>query len=400
MSWAMLRWPGHAARLPQRLPSIARLVSADVVLLRGLDVAPWDLRPHEYLAPEYRVRVLVPRGNRYATASLALEQRRVVALSDLLPRGPIRHLGTRALGQRFLGLAAALNGAAIVNAAELGNWYSAQAARMKASLGFKLVVTVWETLPLRNSYRNIRTRPYARDVLEHCDLFLAATERARQALLLEGAPEQRIRVCPPGIDLERFAAAGQAQPPADGSHLLLSAGRLVWEKGHQDLLRALALLHERGRTDMRVLIVGDGPEGPRLRALAHDLGIAEAVEMRASVPYEQMPALYARASCLVLASIPTRFWEEQFGMVLAEAMAGKVPIVASSGGAIPEVVGAYGRYFAPGDWVGLADALMEGPLATAPGARSQPDPARVQRFSTAAAAERLRALYGELLAYG
>jgi len=367
------------------------------VLLRGHSVAPWDLRPHELLRDRYRVSVLVGRRNLYATDGLELELRPARALSDALPGGPLGALATRAAGERFLGLRRLLRDADVVHAAELGNWYSAQAARLKATLGFKLVVTAWETLPLRDSYRNVRTRPYARSVLAAADRFLATTERARDALLLEGAPPQRVTVCEPGIDVQSFARARDARPPADGSHLVLSAGRLVWEKGHQDLLRALALLRLRGRGDVRALIVGDGPEGRRLRALAQELGLAGAVEFRAAVPYEQMPDLYAQASCLVLASIPIRYWEEQFGMVLAEAMAGHLPIVASASGAIPEVVGPGGSYVSPGDWVGLARTLAQGPLAGAPGQRAAPEPGRVERFSAAAAATRLRGIYEELL---
>jgi glycosyltransferase involved in cell wall biosynthesis len=372
-------------------------MSARIVLLRGHSVAPWDLRPHERLAPDYTVEVLVAPGNLYDTGALELERRPVRALSDALPGGPLGRLATRAAGERFLDLEAKLRGADVVHAAELGNWYSAQAAKLKPRLGFRLVVTAWETLPLRDAYRNVRTRPYARSVLAVADRFLATTSRARDALLLEGAASERIVVCPPGIDVERFAAARAPHPPADGSHLVLSAGRLVWEKGHQDLLRALALLRLRGRTDVRALIVGDGPESKRLRALASELGLGGVVEFRAAVPYEQMPALYAQASCLVLASLPVRFWEEQFGMVLAEAMAGHLPIVASASGAIPEVAGPSARYISPGDWVGLADTLQQGPLAAAPGTRSAPEEDRLERFSAATAAARLRAIYGELL---
>ncbi|MGO9322595.1 MAG: glycosyltransferase [Solirubrobacteraceae bacterium] len=372
-------------------------MSAHVVLLRGHSVAPWDLRPHERLAPDYRVSVLVGRRNLYATDGLDIERRPARALSDVLPDGPLGRAATRAAGERFLALEAQLRDADIVHAAELGNWYSAQAARLKPRLGFRLVVTTWETLPLRDAYRNVRTRPYARSVLAAADRFLPTTARARDALLLEGAAAERIVVCPPGIDVDRFALARSPRPPADGSHLVLSAGRLVWEKGHQDLLRALALLRLRGREDVRALIVGDGPEAARLRALAGDLGLAGVVEFRAAVPYEEMPALYAQASCLVLASLPVRFWEEQFGMVLAEAMAGHLPIVASASGAIPEVVGGGARYVSPGDWVGLAQALQEGPLAGAPGARMAPEEGRLERFSAAAAAERLRSIYDELL---
>ena len=372
-------------------------MSARIVLLRGHSVAPWDLRPHERLASDYTVEVLVGPRNLYDTGGLELERRPVRALSDVLPGETLGRLATRAAGERFLDLEAKLRGADIVHAAELGNWYSAQAAKLKPRLGFRLVVTTWETLPLRDAYRNVRTRPYARRVLAGADRFLATTSRARDALLLEGAASERIVVCPPGIDVEAFATARTPQPPRDGSHLVLSAGRLVWEKGHQDLLRALALLRLRARADVRALIVGDGPEAGRLRALASELGLAGVVEFRAAVPYDQMPALYAQASCLVLASLPVRFWEEQFGMVLAEAMAGHLPIVASASGAIPEVAGPSAHYVSPGDWVGLADTLEQGPLAAAPGTRSAPEDDRLERFSAAAAAERLRATYDELL---
>lgn len=371
-----------------------------VILLRGHSVAPWDLRPHELLTDDYELAVLVSRRNLYGTSGLGIEQLPAESLTDPLPGATVRGLASKAAGERFLGLEQRLRGAEIVHVAELGNWYSAQAAALKRKLGFKLLVTTWETLPLRSAYRNIRTRPYARRVIAEGDRFLAATARARDALLLEGVEANRIEVCPPGVDLGRFATARDARPPADGSHMILSAGRLVWEKGHQDVIRALALLRLRGAPNASLTIVGDGPEGERLERLAADLGLAGAVDFRASVAYDEMPVLYAQASCLVLASIPVRYWEEQFGMVLAEAMAGGVPIVCSTSGAIPEVVGPGGLYFAPGDWVGLADALQRGPLAFAPGRRTEWEADRIGRFSTEQAAARLRGIYADLLATG
>ena len=99
----------------------------------------------------------------------------------------------------------------------------------------------------------------------------------------------------------------------------------------------------------------------------------------------------------MLGSLPTPLWEEQFGMVLAEAMAAGVPVLASSSGAIPEVLGPGGQLFAPGDWVELARLLAAGPLAGAPGARVEHDPELVRRYSLEAAAERLRAAYRRVL---
>jgi len=113
------------------------------VLLRGLSVAPWDLRPHELLAPDYRVSVLVARRNLYDASGLGFEQLKIRTLSGAFPPGPLGSLATRAVGERFIGLATHLRGADIVHVAELGNWYSAQAARLKSRLNFKLVVTAW-----------------------------------------------------------------------------------------------------------------------------------------------------------------------------------------------------------------------------------------------------------------
>ena len=372
-------------------------MSRRVVVLRGRQANPWDLRPWEELGPGYEVEALVPGGNLYDTSLLELKRVPVRTLSDAVPGDRPAALAARACGERYLKLEPHLAGADVVHAAELGYWFSWQAARLRRKLGFKLVLTVWETLPFLDAYRNVRTRRYRRDVLEATDLFMATTERARDALLLEGAPPERVTVSGPGIDVERFAAAREATPPEGGGHLILSVGRLVWEKGHQDLLRAIAELRRSGREGVRAVIVGQGPEEKRLRRHASDLGLDGVVRFEGGVPYEQMASYYAQASCLVLASIPIPFWEEQFGMVLIEAMAAHLPIVAAGSGAIPEVVGGSGTLFAPGDWRGLADVLAEGPLAGEPATRRAPEPERLEGFSSGAAGARLARAYESLL---
>ena len=368
-----------------------------VVILRGNAANVPELQAWEHLGDGYDVSVLVPGSNDRDVSSLALRQVPVATVGERLPTR-VGRLATAAVGERYLGLAERLRGADVVHAAELSYWFSWQAAKLKRELGFRLALTVWETLPFVDAYRNFRTRRYRRDVLAATDLYLATTERARDALLLEGAPAERITVAPPGISVERFGRARDAQPPADGRHLILSIGRLVWEKGHQDLLRAVALLRRRGRDDLRVLIAGVGPEEQRLRATVRDLGLEGIVELRGYVDNDELPAIYAQASCFVLASLPIPTWEEQFGLVLAEAMAAHVPVIAAASGAIPEVVGDDGTLFAPGDWVGLADALAQGPLAATPGTRRAPDASRLERYSHAAQGARLRAAYDGLFA--
>jgi glycosyltransferase involved in cell wall biosynthesis len=364
-------------------------VKPRVVVLRGHSANPWELRTWELLTDRYDIALGVTGRNVHDVASVALDRVPVRALRDRLPRGRVGDLAALALGDRYLSLPDALEGADIVHSAELGVWFSGQPAMLRERLGFKLALTVWETIPFGDTFRRFRGRAHRTAALD-ADLFLAATKRARECLLLEGVAAERITVCPPGIDVDHFATAGE--PPTE--HLLVSPGRLVWEKGHYDVLRAVALLEPRPR----LLIVGAGPERERLLRYADELGIAAQVEIR-SVPYDEMPSVFARATCVVLASLPIPFWEEQFGMVLAEAMAAGVPIVASTSGAIPEVLaGADAALFAPGDWVGLAERLREGPLARSPGTRAVHDPACVERYSTRAAAGRIAAAYDRLLA--
>lgn len=387
-----------------------------VLVVRGHQATPWELRPWALLPDRFDVGVLHTRANAYDTSGAGVAHVDVRARRDRLPAGRVGDLLTRAIGDRYLGDDAdrAFAEADIVHAEELSYWFSADAARRRAAGGrFRLVQTVWETLPLGTTYRNAQAKRWRDEVIAHTDLFLAATTRARDGLLLEGVAPERIRVCPPGVDLDRFSSAGA---PTPAEHVVLSPGRLVWEKGHHDVLRAVAALH-RGLVRSpsgdvlrpRVLIIGAGPEEARLRAHADELGLGAVVEIR-GVPYDEMPGVFASASAMVLASLPSAtaqlhlldvpraFWEEQFGMVLAEAMAAGLDIIASTSGAIPEVLGGCGTLVAPGDYMGIARSLAAGALTRPPGARvSYPDEL-LRRYSVDAAAERLASVYDELLA--
>lgn len=366
----------------------------------------------EQLPPRFEIAYLHTKQNIFDVGDLPFERIEARTLRGFLPPGRIGDLATGLTGDRYLGIDDALARADIVHAEEISYWFAADAARRKPSHRYKLVLTVWETLPMLEAFRNKYAKVYRRETLAAADLFLAVTERARASLLLEGVAEERIEVWHPGIDLERFGEAARPDP-APVEHVIISPGRLVWEKGHQDVMRALAAL----RTGLvpspkearpRLLVVGDGPERGRLERYARELGLADAVEFR-SVPYAEMPTLYARASCMVLASLsnagcarylgdlPHCFWEEQFGLVLPEAMAAGLPVVASASGAIPEVAGDTAAFFQPGDWLGLAQRLAEGPLAGPPAERVSHDPDRLRRFSIAAAGERLTAVYDRLL---
>jgi glycosyltransferase involved in cell wall biosynthesis len=384
-----------------------------ILIARGYQATPWELRPWELLPDRFEVGYLRLDRNWFDDSALQLRRFPVKALGAYVPGVRLRSAVTAVTGDRYLDADEAFAWADVVHASELSYWFAADAARRKAQNHYKLALTVWETIPFLHAYRNRLPRLHRQATLPATDLFLPATERARDALLLEGVDRERIEVVSPGIDVERFASVPRPDPPPS-QHVVVSPGRLVWEKGHQDVMRALAalrrgLVRDASSQDVRLLVVGAGPEKDRLRAYADELGIADLVEFR-SVPYEEMPQVFARSSCIVLASlatasggyvvgdIPRLFWEEQFGFVLVEAMAAGVPIVAAQSGAIPEVCGNAATYFLPGDWMSLASRLANGPLARPPGERADPPPELIRRYSIQAAADRLTAAYDRLLA--
>lgn len=130
-------------------------------------------------------------------------------------------------------------------------------------------------------------------------------------------------------------------------------GRLVPQKGLLVLVEALAQMPKR----FRLSVVGSGPLKAELHRRAGALGIEERLELREDVRHDEVPRYLRRLSVLVLPSLTTPTWKEQFGHVLIEAMACGVPVVASDSGAIPEVVGDAGLLVREGNAAELASAL-------------------------------------------
>lgn len=133
-------------------------------------------------------------------------------------------------------------------------------------------------------------------------------------------------------------------------------GRLVACKGVDVLLQAIAILHRRGfRVDCA--IAGRGPRRAHLAALARSLGIWSLVHFCGHLAGAAVGRLLRSSDVLVLPSRRTSVWEEQFGLVLAEAMAEGTVTVGSRTGAIPEVIGTEQLLFGEDDAPGLAEIL-------------------------------------------
>ena len=148
-----------------------------------------------------------------------------------------------------------------------------------------------------------------------------------------GVPAARLAVVPEPIDLgewrRRFGAVVREPGRAP---TVLSVARMYPRKRLDDLLRAAVVLRER-IPEVRVRIVGEGPESVRLRALHGELGLGDTVTFLGEVPRQALAVEYVRADCFCLPTV-----QEGFGIVFAEAMAAGLAVVACRAGAVPELV--------------------------------------------------------------
>ncbi|NPA91864.1 MAG: glycosyltransferase family 4 protein [Chloroflexi bacterium] len=193
---------------------------------------------------------------------------------------------------------------------------------------------------------------FERFVYEHARFAIAGNEDALRVLRRKGY-KGPIRVLPQfGVDPEVFAPHPEWRDP-ERPFTIGYAGGLIHEKGVDILLRAAAQLSG----DWRVHIVGSGKAGKGLRRLARKLGIDHRVRWQERVPSTEMPRVYHAFDVLVLPSRTRPSWKEQFGRVLIEAMACEIPVVGSTCGEIPRVIGDAGLIFPEEDVDALAEHL-------------------------------------------
>ena len=155
------------------------------------------------------------------------------------------------------------------------------------------------------------------------DVSLVATRYMRDELLLNGVSSRRIEICAPVP-----AAAEPLESSFSERNLLVFAGQLVRGKGVDVLLRALA----RVRGKFEVMILGDGNHRAKCEALCTKLGLGDRVTFKGFVPQNDMRALYAEATAVMVSSV----WPEPMGLVGIEAMRFGLPVVAFDAGGIKE----------------------------------------------------------------
>lgn len=234
---------------------------------------------------------------------------------------------------------------------------NAQIAKMLIRSKIPSLVTV-HGADMSISERNIITRQVFLKVSNMTDIVLANSNYTKNRLIRLGVQSDKIHLQYQGINPEAFDAIGVNKKDPN---LVLFVGRLSQRKGVKYLLKAFKKVIQSSK-DVKLVIVGIGPEYQNLVMLSKKLGINENIEFIRIIKREELLKLFKTASIFVIPSVMDEFGEtETLGVVLIEASYCKTPIVASEVGGIPEIVdhGLTGLLVKPGDSDGLALSILK-----------------------------------------
>jgi len=191
------------------------------------------------------------------------------------------------------------------------------------------------------------------------DLFLAISEHARRLLIGLGCPEERIRIHHMGVDCGRFSYHERRYN--GGPVRVLSVGRMVEKKGHLCGLKGVAAAVEAG-VPVEYTIVGDGDLRPQVESSVSDLKLDEHVRLLGWQPQEVVVQLMYDHDILMMPSKTAADGDEEgVPIVLMEAMATGMPVVATRHAGIPELVrdGENGILVPEKDSAALGRALVD-----------------------------------------
>jgi glycosyltransferase involved in cell wall biosynthesis len=312
-----------------------------------------------------------------------LAERAAEAGLEIIPSTPGSELDLAAA--RWIRRAILANGVDIVHA------HTAHAVALAAMAARRTPARM--VLTRRTVFR-LRSNPFTRWKYRRADAMIALSERVKEALVEGGMSGATIEVIPSGVPTYRVvtpASRSELGVPEDAP-LVVMVGALTREKDPLTFVRAVAAARERV-SDLRALLVGDGPLRDTVAAEMDRLGISD--NLRLTGHRADADEIIAAADLLALSSV-----EEGLGSVLLDAMAFGKPVVATDAGGIPETVvhEVTGLIVPAGDAQAMGDAIarVAGDRALAArlaaGARE-----RAPRYSMDEVVARTTALYERVL---
>ena len=245
------------------------------------------------------------------------------------------------------------------------DWLVTYAAKtLKQSFNIPLVATIHATEAGRNSGIHDDVQRYINDTewlltYESTDVIVNSNYMKCELQRLFGLPFDKINVIPNGINLNNFTGIDRdydfrRQYAMDNEKIILYLGRLVYEKGVQNLIAAMPKILN-SYHDAKLVIAGKGGMMDELRAEAHNLGIDNKVYFTGYLDSKAVQKMY---KCADVAVFPSTY--EPFGIVALESMLSGTPTVVSDVGGLNEIIdhGVDGMKSYAGNPNSIADSVL------------------------------------------
>ncbi len=215
------------------------------------------------------------------------------------------------------------------------------------------------------SLRYRATRALESFALRHVDAVTTICEGLRGDIVKRGISESNVTVIPNAVDVDTFATMPERDPELaeklglTGKFVLGFVGSFYAYEGLHLLIQALPRIL-RHAPETRVLLVGGGPQEPVLKALTHEVGVADKVIFTGRVPHALVSEYYGLIDILVYPRLSIRLTELVTPLKPLEAMAQRKMLIASDIGGHRELIrhGETGILFKAGNVEGLAQAVL------------------------------------------
>ena len=245
------------------------------------------------------------------------------------------------------------------------DWLVAYSAKtLKQSYNIPLISTIHATEAGRNSGIHDEVQRYINDTewlltYESSEVIVNSNYMKCELQRLFGLPFEKINVVPNGININNFAGIEKdyefrRQYAMDNEKIILYVGRLVYEKGVQNLISAMPKILN-GYNDSKLVIVGRGGMYDELKNQAKAIGIENKIYFTGYLNSKQVQKMY---KCADVAVFPSTY--EPFGIVALEAMLAGVPAVVSDIGGLDEIInhGIDGMKSYAGNSNSIADSVL------------------------------------------
>lgn len=245
------------------------------------------------------------------------------------------------------------------------DWLVAYSAKsIKESYNIPLISTIHATESGRNNGIHDETQRYINDsewmlTYESSEVIVNSNYMKNEVQRLFGLPYDKINVIPNGVNLQLFSNVNidydfRRQYAMDNEKIILYVGRLVYEKGIQNLIAAMPKILERYH-DSKLIICGRGGMIDELREQVKYLGIENKVYFAGYCDSKKMQKMY---KCADVAVFPSTY--EPFGIVAIESMLSGTPTIVSDVGGLNEIIehGVTGMKSYAGNANSIADSVL------------------------------------------